>query len=176
MKILGIDPGTATTGWGVIESERPDGKNYPRVIACGIIQTKAGLPDAQRLEDIFDAVCDIIKKEKPDIVAVEQLFFFKNQKTVMTVSQSRGAILLAVRKSKTPIVEYTPLQVKQAMVGYGRAEKRQIQEMVRTLLHLKEIPKPDDAADALAIALCAQSKNSKLKIQNQNLGEHSVLG
>jgi len=160
MKILGIDPGTAIVGWGVIDTDgRKIGATIvPKVISCGIISTKSGTPDGERLEIIFDAISDIIKKEEPDFVAVEQLFFFKNQKTVMTVSQSRGAILLAVQKSNSRFDEFTPLQVKQAICGYGRADKKQIQEMVKTLLHLKEIPKPDDAADALAIALCcAQS-------------------
>jgi len=164
-KILGVDPGTATAGWAVIETEGRKINNYkiPQVVGCGVISTKAKTPDAERLEIIFDSISAIIKKERPDFVAVEQLFFFKNQKTVMTVAQSRGTILLAVRKSRTPLVEFTPLQVKQAVVGYGRAEKQQIQEMVKKLLHLKNIPKPDDAADALAIALCC-AQTAKFKI------------
>lgn len=164
MKILGIDPGTATTGWAVIElpGRIVKNQNVPKVIGCGVISTKAKTPDAERLEIIFDSVCDIISKEKPDFVAVEQLFFFKNQKTVMTVSQSRGAIILAIVKSKTPLFEYTPLQVKQAITGYGRADKHQIQEMVRMMLGLKKIPKPDDAADALAIALCCAQSNKNI--------------
>ena len=154
-KILGIDPGTATVGWGIIETNgrRIGAEIVPKVVGCGIIKTKSSATDAERLEIIYDSISAIIKKERPDFVAVEQLFFFKNQKTVMTVSQSRGAILLAVKKSKTPLAEFTPLQVKQAVVGYGRAEKQQIQEMTKKLLHLKNIPKPDDAADALAIAI-----------------------
>jgi len=161
MKILGIDPGTATTGWGLIETNgrKVGNETVPKVIGCGTIITRAGTPDADRLEIIFDSINDIIKKERPNFVAVEQLFFFKNQKTVMTVSQSRGAIILAVKKSRIPLLEYTPLQVKQAVCGYGRADKGQVQEMVRTLLHLKTIPKPDDAADALAIALCGAQSN-----------------
>lgn len=159
---MGIDPGTAIVGWGIIETDgRKIGTQIvPRVLSCGIISTKSGTPDADRLEIIFDAINAIIKEEKPDTIAVEQLFFFKNQKTVMTVSQSRGAILLAVKKSKTPLFEFTPLQVKQAVCGYGRANKQQIQEMVKKLLHLKEVPKPDDAADALAIALCCAQSNT----------------
>lgn len=162
MKIMGIDPGTAATGWGIIETagRKINGQIVPRVLACGIIKTSAKTADADRLEVIFDSLSDIIKKEKPGLVAVEQLFFFKNQKTVMTVSQSRGAIILAVKKSRTPLAEFTPLQVKQAVCGYGRADKDQVQEMVKTLLHLKEIPKPDDAADALAIALCCSQSNT----------------
>lgn len=172
MKILGIDPGTATTGWAIIET---DGRivadqKIPRVIGCGVISAKAGIEDASRLEIIFDAVSAIIKKEEPDFVAIERLFFFKNQKTVMTVSQSRGAIIVAVKKSKTPIGEFTPLQVKQAVCGYGRAEKQQIQKMVKKLLHLKTIPKPDDAADALAVALCAaQSQETRNKLRPQKI-------
>jgi crossover junction endodeoxyribonuclease RuvC len=165
MRILGIDPGTAIVGWGIIETNgRKIGNSViPKVLGCGIITTKSGNPDADRLEIIFDLISDIIKKEKPNFVSVEQLFFFKNQKTIMTVSQSRGAIILAVRKSRTPLFECTPLQVKQAVCGYGRADKKQVQEMVKTLLHLKEIPKPDDAADALAIALCC-AQTGKFKI------------
>ncbi|MCX6810741.1 MAG: crossover junction endodeoxyribonuclease RuvC [Candidatus Berkelbacteria bacterium] len=165
MKILGIDPGTATTGWGIIETDgrKIGGQVVPQVLSCGIITTKSGTPDADRLEIIYDSISAIIKKDRPDFVAVEQLFFFKNQKTVMTVSQSRGAIILAIKKSKTPMVEFTPLQIKQAVCGYGRADKNQVQEMVKTLLHLKEIPRPDDAADALAIALCC-SQSQKFKI------------
>jgi len=163
MKILGIDPGTAIVGWGIIETDgRKIGTQVvPKVLGCGIITTKSGTPDADRLEIIFDSISAIIKKERPDFVAVEQLFFFKNQKTVMTVSQSRGAIILSIRKSRTPMFEFTPLQVKQAVCGYGRADKNQVQEMVKTLLHLKEIPKPDDAADALAIALCCAQSNKE---------------
>ncbi len=165
MKILGIDPGTATVGWGVIEADgRKIGTEIiPKVLGAGIISTKSHLSDAERLEIIYDAISAIIKKERPDFVAVEQLFFFKNQKTVMTVSQSRGAILLAVKKSKIPLFEFTPLQVKQAVCGYGRADKNQIQEMVKKLLHLKEVPKPNDVADALAIALCCAQSQSKVE-------------
>jgi len=162
MKILGIDPGTAITGWGMIETDVLDsrGQKSIKVLSCGIISTKAHTPDSDRLEIIYDAVCDIIKREKPEKVAVEELFFFKNAKTVMSVSQTRGAVLLAIKKNKLPLGEYTPLQVKQAIVGYGRADKNQVQEMVKVILRLKEIPKPDDAADALAIALCeAQTSN-----------------
>jgi len=165
MKILGIDPGTAIVGWGIIETNgRKIGTEIvPKVVNCGIIRTKSATADADRLEIIYDSINAIIKKEKPDFVAVEQLFFFKNQKTVMTVSQSHGVIILAVKKSNTSLFGFTPLQVKQAITGYGRADKKQVQEMVKTFLHLKEIPKPDDAADALAIALCcAQSQKFKI--------------
>lgn len=153
MKILGIDPGTAIVGWGVIETGNKS-NNQPRVLSCGIISTSSKSSDSDRLEIIYNSVCDIIKKENPEVVAVEKLFFFKNQKTVMTVSQSRGVILLAIKKAKLPFFEYTPLQIKQALTGYGRADKKQIQEMVRVICGLKHPPKPDDAADALAIAIC----------------------
>lgn len=161
MKILGIDPGTAITGWAVIETNgRIVGrKKITKVLGCGVITTAVKTPDSDRLEIIYDSVCAIIKKEQPEIIGVEELFFFKNVKTVMSVSQTRGAVLLAIKKSKTPVLEFTPLQVKQAVVGYGRADKKQVQEMVKEILHLKKIPKPDDAADALAIALCCAQTN-----------------
>jgi len=163
MKILGIDPGTAITGWAVIDTDGRivSRKKVPKVVGCGVITTKAKTPDSDRLEIIYDSICDIINKEKPDIVAVEELFFFKNVKTVMSVSQTRGAVLLAIKKSKTSCAEFTPLEVKQAVVGYGRADKNQVQEMVKAILCLKNIPKPDDAADALAIALCCMHHNRK---------------
>jgi crossover junction endodeoxyribonuclease RuvC len=165
MKILGIDPGTATTGWAAIKTDgrKIGNKKIAKVLGCGIISTTAKMPDSDRLEIIFDSLCAIIKKEKPDIVAVEELFFFKNVKTVMSVSQTRGVVLLAVKKSKMPCAEFTPLQVKQAVVGYGRADKNQVQEMMKEILHLKSIPKPDDAADALAIALCCAQTNEFIK-------------
>ena len=161
MKILGIDPGTTITGWAVIDTDgRIVGrKKIPKVVGCGVITTKAKTSDSDRLEIIYDSICDIISKEKPNIVAVEELFFFKNVKTVMSVSQTRGAVLLAIKKLKTPMFEFTPLQVKQAVVGYGRADKNQVQEMVKAILYLKNIPKPDDASDALAIALCCMQTN-----------------
>lgn len=163
MKILGIDPGTAITGWAVIDTDsRIVGRGkVSKIIGCGVITTMAKTPDSDRLEIIYDSICDIIGKQKPDIVAVEELFFFKNVKTVMSVSQTRGAVLLAIKKSKTLFAEFTPLQVKQAVVGYGRADKNQVQEMVKAILCLKNIPKPDDAADALAIALCCMHHNRK---------------
>lgn len=165
MKILGIDPGTAITGWAVIDTEgRIIGKKkVPKVAGCGVITTKLKTPDSDRLEIIYDSICDIISREKPDVVAVEELFFFKNVKTVMSVSQTRGAVLLAIKKSKTPCAEFTPLEIKQAVVGYGRADKNQVQEMVKAILRLKNIPKPDDAADALAVALCC-AQTQKFKI------------
>jgi len=150
MRILGIDPGTATTGWAIIEENK--GKINP--IAFGHISTLPGNSTAERLKEVADDIEDIIKKYKPQESAIEDIFFFKNQKTAVKVSQSRGAILLTLEKKNVKIFSYTPLQVKQSITGYGRAEKRQIQLMVKNILKLKSIPKPDDTADAIAIAIC----------------------
>ena len=149
MKILGIDPGTAIIGWGLIRKD----KNL-KAIDYGCIKTSPDLSTAERLDKLHKELNSLIKKHKPGIVAVEDIFFFKNLKTAIKVSQARGVILLTAAKLKIKIAEYTPLQVKQAVACYGRADKRQVQEMVKTLLNLKEIPKPDDAADALATAIC----------------------
>ncbi|PIU77857.1 MAG: crossover junction endodeoxyribonuclease RuvC [Candidatus Moranbacteria bacterium CG_4_10_14_3_um_filter_44_15] len=150
MKILGIDPGTAITGWAVVEEK----KGEPRLIACGCINTSKLKSDADRLVEIGEDIATLIKKHKPREVAVEDLFFFKNLKTAITVAQSRGVILYKIKKNKLPLFSYTPLQVKQALTGYGRADKRQIQIMVKNVLKLKNTLKPDDAADATAIAIC----------------------
>lgn len=159
LRVLGIDPGTATTGWAVLEEK--NGKTTS--IAYGHVSTPAYDSTAQRLKEVSDDLEKIIKKYRPDEAAVEDIFFFKNLKTVIKVSQSRGAILLTLEKLKVSIAEYTPLQVKQAVTGYGRAEKSQVQEMVKNILNLSVIPKPDDTADALAIALCHLSSQ---KINN----------
>ncbi|MDD2730841.1 MAG: crossover junction endodeoxyribonuclease RuvC [Candidatus Portnoybacteria bacterium] len=151
MLILGIDPGTAIIGYGLIEAER--GQNC-RAKAFGCIKTAAGLATARRLNDLHSALTKIIKKYRPDAMAVEDIFFFKNLKTAVKVSQARGVILLAGQQCHLPIYEFTPLQVKQALTGYGRAEKKQIQQMVKAVLGLDDLPRPDDAADALAIAVC----------------------
>jgi len=148
--ILGIDPGTALVGWAIIV----DNQSKAETLAYGHISTNAGLPLARRLAEIAGNLREIADKYQPDEVAIEELFFFKNQKTVMAVSQARGAILLTMEEIGVKIFEYTPLQIKQALTGYGRAEKQQVQLMVKNILKLKEIPKPDDTADALAIALC----------------------
>ncbi len=147
MRILGIDPGTATTGWAIL-----DEKMTP--VAYGHISTDPGQPESQRLFEIVRDLESIIEKYHPEEAAVEKLFFFKNKKTIIQVGQSRGALLLTLSKKNIRISEYTPLQVKQALTGYGKAEKKQIQLMVKNILKLKTIPKPDDTADALAIALC----------------------
>ncbi|HAV11210.1 MAG TPA: crossover junction endodeoxyribonuclease RuvC [Candidatus Moranbacteria bacterium] len=150
LRVLGIDPGTAIVGWAVLEEK--DGKVGS--VAYGHISTHKDNPTAHRLLEVAVDLEEIIKKYKPHEAAVEDLFFFKNATTVIKVSQARGAILLTLEKLSVIINEYTPLQVKQAITGYGRAEKSQMQLMVKNILKLKEIPKPDDTADAIAIALC----------------------
>ncbi len=154
MKILGIDPGTATVGWGIIEEV----KGKPKVVAYGHIATEKTLPMPERLQEIRDDLTTIIREYRPDRAAVEELFFFNNQKTVISVAQARGIILLTLSDFSLSIAEYTPLEVKHSLTNYGRAEKSQMQAMTMRLLGLKDIPKPDDAADALAIALCHLSR------------------
>lgn len=149
MRILGIDPGTATTGWGLAEV---DGTKM-KAGSCGCILTPAKQNQAKRLAHIYADLSLIIKKTKPDVMAIEKLFFIRNVTTAMTVGEARGVCLLVAEQNGLPIFEYTPLQVKQALTGYGKAEKSQIQMMVKNILKLKEIPKPDDMADALAIAI-----------------------
>ena len=150
MIILGIDPGYAIVGCGVVEHR----DNKFRMLYYGAVTTQAHTPFNERIEALFDGVDALIKQYKPDAVAMEKLFFNTNQKTAIDVAQARGALVLAAQKNRVPIFEYTPLQVKQSVVGYGRAEKKQVQEMTRIMLNLEKIPKPDDAADALAMAIC----------------------
>jgi crossover junction endodeoxyribonuclease RuvC len=152
MIILGIDPGTATTGYGIIEKSKP-----LRCIDYGVIKTETSSTDAERLKKLNDELLKIIKKYKPSIMAVERLYFFKNLKTVMPVSQAKGVILLSAAQNNLPIREFTPPQVKMAVVGYGKAEKKQVQKMVKLILELEKEPKPDDAADALAVAICCSN-------------------
>lgn len=147
---LGIDPGTATTGYGFVRL-MPDGELV--AVAFGIISTDKDETPSARLEKIFDELNKLLKKYKPETAAVEKLFFARNVTTGIAVGQARGVVLLALQKAKVEMFEYSPNEVKQAVSGYGFAEKRQMQEMVRTLLQLDKIPKPDDAADALAIAI-----------------------
>lgn len=150
MQIMGIDPGLATTGYGVV---RKEATHYiPVTYAC--IRTAAGQDLGARLLFIYNQVLEAVTKYRPDVLAVEDLFFNTNAKSAFLVGQARGVVLLAAAHAGVPVFTYTPLQVKQGVVGYGRAEKHQVQEMVRIILKLKERPKPDDAADALAIALC----------------------
>ncbi len=163
MLIIGIDPGTATTGYGVIEIKSKQGrkKEELKFIAYGTIQTAPHQPAELRLKKIYNEVTRLIKKYKPNVLSIEKIFFFKNFKTVIPVSEVRGIILLAAAKKRITIKEFTPLQVKMGISGYGRADKRQVQRMVKKILGLKKIPKPDDAADALAIAVCATRENLK---------------
>ena len=167
MIILGIDPGYAIVGWGIIEYS---GSRF-RTLGYGSIQTKAGVPIVERLELIYRGMRELIEKYHPDQMAIEELFFTNNQKTAIVVAQARGIILLAAHLAGLQIAEYTPLQVKQAVVGYGRAEKKQVITMVTSFLGLREPPKPDDTADALAIAVChAHSAGSRMaKYYNKNL-------
>lgn len=149
MVILGIDPGYAIVGFGVLQFINNDF----RVLGFGAVTTPADMPFEQRLKTINDDMTEIITKYNPDCLAIEKLFFNTNQKTVIDVAQARGVTILPAVKAGVPIFEYTPLQVKTAVTGYGRAEKKQVQEMMRRTLNLKEIPKPDDTADALALAI-----------------------
>lgn len=151
MKILGIDPGTATTGYGIIENR----KGKLRLLEYGCILTSKSKTLDERLAEIFSDLNKIIKKHRPQILAVESVFFYKNLKTAISVAHARGVVLLAARKNKLRLVEFTPLQVKSSLTGYGKADKKQVQYMVKVLLNLRAIPKPDDAADAIALAICA---------------------
>ena len=145
MRILGIDPGTSLIGWGVIDNTMVD---------CGVLRTQSNIHNSDRVSDVFDFFISLIKKHKPDVIALEKLFFFKNAKTVMQVSEIRGVLLLAAARQGVVVREFTPLQVKQAISGYGKADKHQVGRMVALILGLKASPKPDDVADALAIAIC----------------------
>jgi crossover junction endodeoxyribonuclease RuvC len=158
MRIIGIDPGTGILGFGIIEVQGQ--KNL--LVDAGVIRTPVKEDDAIRLATIFEELTDIIAQSKPTEMAVEKLFFAQNVTTAMTVAQARGVVLLAGQQAGLKISEYTPLQIKQSLTGYGRAEKKQVQEMVRVLLGLKEVPKPDDCADALAAALM-HAGTSKVK-------------
>ena len=149
MRILGIDPGIARTGWGIIEYQKSKIKNQK----YGCVETSTGTPLENRLLLIYKSISRIINQHEPEILAVEELFFNTNAKTALTVGEARGVILLTAAEKKIPVSVFTPLQVKMAITGYGRAEKNQIGQMVKTLLKLNEIPKPDDITDALAVAL-----------------------
>ena len=150
MRILGIDPGLATIGYALVDKEN----NSFKVLEYGVIKTSADKENIERLEIIHRNIQELIEEFKPEQMAVEELFFNKNVKTAIKVGQARGVILLAGSQAGIKVAEYTPLQIKQAVVGYGRADKRQVQQMVKSLLNLVELPKPDDAADALAISIC----------------------
>ena len=150
MRILGIDPGTGILGFGIIDFQ----KSKLQLVDAGVIRTPVNHPDAERLLIIYDELKELIDEFKPEVMSVEKLFFAQNVTTAMTVAQARGVVLLLGQQYELDLHEFTPLQIKQAITGYGKADKRQMQEMVRVLLQLKEVPQPDDAADALATAIC----------------------
>jgi crossover junction endodeoxyribonuclease RuvC len=156
MRILGIDPGTGILGFGVIDVAK---NGSIQLVDAGVIRTPVKEDDAVRLQTIFEELQDIITANKPAVMSVEKLFFARNVTTAMTVAQARGVVLLLGQQNGLELYEYTPMQIKQAVTGYGKADKKQMQEMVRTLLKLQDIPRPDDAADALAAAItCAMSR------------------
>jgi len=165
MVILGIDPGYAIVGFGVVDYQ----SNHFTVLDYGVVTTKAHTDFCDRLEAIYDGIAAVIEKYAPHAVAIEKIFYNTNAKTVIDVSQARGVLALAAKKRGIELFEYTPLQVKQSVVGYGRAEKKQVQEMTRLLLNLKEVPKPDDAADALALAICHAHSSGSLMQRRQML-------
>ena len=161
MLILGIDPGFAIVGFGVVEA----GRNQQRLIRCGTITTQAGIALPARLRQISDDMEQLILQFRPEAMAVEELFFSTNVTTGIGVAQARGVILVAAERNGVPIYEYTPGQIKQAVVGYGKAEKRQVMDMTRRLLRLQSVPRPDDAADAVAVALC-HARSFTTRLQN----------
>ncbi|MBE6030439.1 MAG: crossover junction endodeoxyribonuclease RuvC [Firmicutes bacterium] len=164
MKILGIDPGYAILGWGVVEMK---GNSF-KALNYGAVTTPAGMDMTDRLKVLYNELMNIIVEEEPDIASVEELFFNTNTKTAIMVGQARGVALLACANSGLPVYEFTPLQIKQGLVGYGRAEKKQVQMMVKTILGLSSVPKPDDTADALAAAICCgHSANSRDRLKNK---------
>lgn len=168
MKILGIDPGTAIVGYSILEYQ----DKKIKLIDYGCIYTEKTLPMGDRLLQIYEELEYLIKKHKPEHIAVEELFYFKNNKTVISVGEARGVILLAGKKNNLKLGEYTPLQVKIGITGYGKAEKKQVQLMVKKILNLKEIPKPDDAADAIAIAIT--HINSLTNIQYEKINSPNI--
>lgn len=149
MRIIGIDPGTGILGFGVVDVV----KGKACMVTAGVITTPAHTPIDERLEEIFDGLTEIIAETKPEVMSIEQLFFARNVTTAISVAQARGVAMLTGRKARLPIAEYTPMQIKQTLTGYGKADKKQVQEMVRLHLGLKDVPKPDDCADALAAAI-----------------------
>ncbi len=162
LRILGIDPGVATVGFGVIEADGPNMK----MVRCGVITTAAGLPLSVRLRQIHTDMLELIDLFKPDCIAIEELFFNTNLTTGISVAHGRGVIILAGEERGIPMYEYTPLQIKQTVAGYGRAEKKQMMDMVKRLLNLPKVAKPDDASDALAVAICHfRYSNSLLNIE-----------
>ena len=163
MRILGIDPGYGITGFGLVDAQR----GQFRLVRCGAITTPANTDFSWRLEVIYNDMVELLRATQPDVVSIEELFFGQNVTTGIGVAQSRGVILLAIRQAGIPIFSYKPAQVKQSVVGYGSATKHQVQDMTRRLLHLQALPKPDDAADAIAIALCHARSSTSLLAQAQ---------
>lgn len=162
MRILGIDPGYAIIGWGIVDYER--GRYVP--LDFGAVTTQAKTPFGVRLQQIHEGITAQLTRYQPDVIAIEKLYFQNNQKTAIEVAEARGVILLAAQQAGVEVFEYTPLQVKSAVTGYGQAQKPQVMEMTRRLLRLKQVPKPDDTADALAIAIChAQMGGTALKLR-----------
>ena len=165
MRVLGIDPGYAIVGWGVLDHM---GNRFTPV-GYGAVTTPAGVPLEQRLAQVYEGVCQVMDTYKPEALSIEKLFYQHNQTTVIGVAEARGVILLAAAQRGIPITEYTPMQGKQSVSGYGMAQKKQVQEMVRILLHLDKVPKPDDTADALAMAIthchCSRSALSRLPLR-----------
>lgn len=161
--VIGIDPGTAITGYGVIREQENGELEW---ITHGVVRTPSDWDEPKRLFELYQNLCEILSKYKPDCCAVEKLFFQKNVKTAISVGQGRGAALIAAAASELPVGEYTPLEVKQAVVGYGSADKQQVQQMVKVLLGLSDIPQPDDAADALAVAICHLHSTRRNQLSN----------
>lgn len=168
MRVLGIDPGYAIVGWGVLDYA---GNRFAPV-DYGAVCTEAGAPFERRLADVYDGVHEVIERTRPEALAIEKLFYQHNQTTVIGVAEARGVILLAAAQAGLPIYEYTPMQVKLAVTGYGKAVKKQVQEMTRILLHLQSVPKPDDTADALALAItfCHTSGNQLNRLVPRGVG------
>lgn len=154
MKILGIDPGMAIVGYGMIEIDSRENNNNIKLLTSGSIQTDKNLSDSKRLLEIFNDLSELVEKYQPDCASVENLFFFKNQKTVIPVAEARGVILTVLEKYNIPTYSYTPMEVKQVLTGYGRAEKKEVQQMVGIALQTDKLPKLDDTVDAIAIAIC----------------------
>ena len=171
VRILGIDPGYAIIGWGDLDYER----NRFSVVDYGAITTQAGVPFDRRLEQIYDEASALMDRTHPEVLSMEKLYFTNNKTTGIDVAQARGVLMLAARQHRLEIHEYTPMQVKQGVVGYGKAEKKQVMEMTRIILNLKEVPKPDDTADALAMAIChAHVDGSSLGSIEEKIAHHQL--
>ena len=171
MRILGLDPGIATVGFGVLDADH----NRQKLVTCGVITTPAHTPLTYRLDQIYSDLEELIRTYQPEVMAVEELFFYNNITTGISVAQGRGVVLLCAYRAGLSIFEYTPMQVKQAVVGYGLAEKKQVMDMVRRILNLPAPPKPDDAADAVALALCHARSSTSLLSQKGDQNPCSTI-